>query len=436
MAYFTKDAKTRLVTDASPVGLGATLEQQQEDGSYRPVYYPSRKFSNVEKRYSQFEKEALTVRWACQKFYLLLYGIDFEICTDHKLLITVLSAKSTPPSARIERWLLYLQQFCYVVKHLAGKENSADALSCLPVGPHEHQDAVNTREYAFSIANEAIPAALTAHEVERASEKDHTLQLVRKGISSGDWSRLSGTMYKALAEELWVFGQLVLRGNRIVMPASLQKHTIKLAHEGHQGIVRTKANLRQKVWWPNMDKQTEQFIRACHPCQLVGRRSKAEPIRSTTLPEGPWTDIAVDLLEIPGGNHLLVVVDNFSRWPEVILLKKTYAANVTKAMEGMFQTYGLPLTVHSDNWPPFSSAQFEGFLEYLGITHQKGTPCWPRSNGEVERSNQTLLKIIRIANLEGKEKESTTRFPFPLSNNTSHRDWIVPCWAFDETKTQ
>ena len=70
MAYFTKDAKTRLVTDASPVGLGAVLEQQQEDGLYRPVYYASRKLNSVEKRYSQFEREALAVRWACQKFYL------------------------------------------------------------------------------------------------------------------------------------------------------------------------------------------------------------------------------------------------------------------------------------------------------------------------------------------------------------------------------
>lgn len=82
MAYFAKDAKTRLVTDASPVGLGAVLEQQQEDGSYRPVHYASRKLSNVEKRYSQFEREALAVRWACQKFYLYLYGIEFELRTD------------------------------------------------------------------------------------------------------------------------------------------------------------------------------------------------------------------------------------------------------------------------------------------------------------------------------------------------------------------
>ena len=59
-----------------------------------------------------------------------------------------------------------------------------------------------------------------------------------------------------------------------------------------------------------MDKQVEQFIKTCRPCQLVGPRSKAEPIKSTTLPKVPWGDIAVDLLEIPSENHLLVVVDN------------------------------------------------------------------------------------------------------------------------------
>ena len=98
--------------------------------------------------------------------------------------------------------------------------------------PPENRDAVESRKYAFSIANEAVSAALTAHKVQRASEKDPTLQLVRGAITSGDWSRLLGTMYKALAEELWVIGQLVLRGNRIVMPESLWKRTIKLGHQG------------------------------------------------------------------------------------------------------------------------------------------------------------------------------------------------------------
>lgn len=117
MAYFRQGAETRLTTDASPVGVGAILEQKQKDGSYRPIYYASRKLSKIEMRYSQFEREALAVRWACEKFYLYLYGISFEVCTDHKPLLIVLGAKSKPPSARIERWLLYLQQFQYKLTH-------------------------------------------------------------------------------------------------------------------------------------------------------------------------------------------------------------------------------------------------------------------------------------------------------------------------------
>ena len=93
------------------------------------------------------KREALAVRCACEKFYLYLYGIEFEIRTDHKPLVTVLSAKSKPPSAIIERWLLYLQQFQYILTHIPRKDNAADVLSRLPVGPTEDQD---TRELKIS----------------------------------------------------------------------------------------------------------------------------------------------------------------------------------------------------------------------------------------------------------------------------------------------
>ena len=74
-----------------------------------------------------------------------------------------------------------------------------------------------------------------------------------------------------------------MRVTRIVMLQSLCKQTIMLAHEGHQDMVLTKARLREKVWWPQMDKQVEDAIRSCHPCPLVGQREKPEPVRSSTL---------------------------------------------------------------------------------------------------------------------------------------------------------
>ena len=326
------------MTDASPVSLGAILEQKQSDGEYRPVYYASRKLTDTESRYSQFE--ALGVYWACKRFYLYFIGIEFEILTDHKPLVSVLGAKSKPPSARIERWLLQLQQYSYTITHIPGKANRADILSRTPVPDdtttrYVTEDCVRTDDYVYSVALGAIPAALVPSDVEKASAEDETLQIVRECIESGDWKRLTGTIYMAVKDELWIIGQIVMRGNRIILPEKLWEHTVKLAHEGHQGILRMKSRLREKVWWPNIDKQVESFIKACYPCQLVARQPRQEPMISTQLPEGPWVDIAIDLLEIPGGNHLLVVIDYFSRWPEVISVPKTDAHNIIKSMESI-----------------------------------------------------------------------------------------------------
>ena len=106
------------------------------------------------------------------------------------------------------------------------------------------------------------------------------------------------------------------------MPESLWKQIIELAHEGHQGMVRTTARLREKVWWPRMDKQVEEVVRACHPCQLVGPRAKPEPVKSTRLPEGPSKEISIDLLDVSSDEHLLVEVDYDFRWIEAILFKR------------------------------------------------------------------------------------------------------------------
>ena len=172
MAYFTAGLPTRITTDASGVGLGAILEQKQDDGTYRPVYYASRKLTDTETRYSQFEREALGVYWACRKFYLYLIGIEFVIQTDHKPLVAVLGPKSNPPSARIERWLLYLQQYCYRIVHIPGKENKADVLSRLPISGSagcDDRPGLSTGDYVYSVVRDAIPVALVPRDVERLS---------------------------------------------------------------------------------------------------------------------------------------------------------------------------------------------------------------------------------------------------------------------------
>ena len=82
-------------SDACPVGLGAVLIQEQQ-GSNRVISYASKNLSEVEKRNSQTEKEALADVWLCNCFYMYLYSTEFELYTDHKPLETIYSSRSKP----------------------------------------------------------------------------------------------------------------------------------------------------------------------------------------------------------------------------------------------------------------------------------------------------------------------------------------------------
>ena len=112
MAFYNKEAPTEVVTDASPVGLGATLVQE-EQGVKRAVAFASRSLSDVERRYSQMEKKAPAVVWACERFHLHLSGLQsFQLVTNCKALEAIYGPRSKP-LARVERWVLRLMPFKY-----------------------------------------------------------------------------------------------------------------------------------------------------------------------------------------------------------------------------------------------------------------------------------------------------------------------------------
>ena len=222
LGYFDKDAKTRIVADASPVGLGAILIQEQ-DGEDRVISYANKSLTDVEKRYSQTEKEALALVWACERFHVYLYGIEIELCTDHKPLETIYSTKSKP-CARIERWVLRLQPYNFKVKYLPGKENIADPLSRLSqegeqMKPPQAQKA--GQEFAGYVAVNATPKAMTTREIEEVSAEDEELVELRHCIKSGQWKPTQCKQYVPFSSELCTIKHLILRGTRIVIPRKL-----------------------------------------------------------------------------------------------------------------------------------------------------------------------------------------------------------------------
>jgi len=119
---------------------------------------------------------------------------------------------------------------------------------------------------------------------------------------------------------------LILRGNRIVMPETLQGKVLILAHEGHQGIVRTKALLREKVWFPNIDSKAESMVKNCLACQATTPEPRSHaPVQNCQTPEQPWTKLSADFYEPINNRYLLVIVDEYSGYPVVEMCSSTSA---------------------------------------------------------------------------------------------------------------
>ena len=410
LAYLDKNSRTKIIADASPVELGAVLVQEQNE-EIVPISYASRSLTDTEQKYSQTEREALALVWACERFHMYVYGQEFDLITDHKPLQAIYGPRSKP-SARIERWILRLQPNNYNVVYIPGSKNVADPLSrLLKLEPGSQSPVVYNQgadEYVRFIVITATPSALTTRQIEEASANDPKLDEVRKAMKSGNFQKCE--KFAPIAGELGQIGHLVLRGNRIVMPFKLRQKTLSLVHEGHLGIVGTNTNLRTKVWWPGIDRDAEKFCRSCYGCQLVARPSAPEPLRPTELPDGPWIDLAADILgPLPNGESVLVLVDYYSRFYEIMLLRSTVTSKITAVLDEMFCRHGILVTIKTDNGPQFIAAEFEQYCSESGIEHLFTTARWAQASGEVERQNRSLEKRLRIAQAQHQDWRTELR---------------------------
>lgn len=339
LAYFAKEAEMEIIVDTSSVRLGAMLVQNQKDEKC-VICYASLSLTRVE-CYSQTEKEALGIVWACERFHAYLYGIHFEIATDHKPLIYIYSPRSKP-SSRIERWVLRLQPYNFTLKHIPGKEMAADALSRL-VKQTEDKDHNVGEDCVRFIAEIATPEALKTRKIECECEKDDKLCTIRQCLENGKWDACP-LEFKCVCNELCAVAKLVLRGCRIVIPEMLREQVVQLAHEEHPGIVKTKQRLRSKVWWPSIDRDAEKQCKSCHGCQLVAHPTNPEPMKHFEMPTLQWQDKAADLLgPMPEGEYILTIVDYFSRYFEVAIIKHIRTEDLIQCMNQVFATQGYPL---------------------------------------------------------------------------------------------
>ncbi|XP_061467536.1 cyclic nucleotide-binding domain-containing protein 1 [Rhineura floridana] len=211
-----------------------------------------------------------------------------------------------------------------------------------------------------------------------------------------------------ICDELSLHNGLVICGtHRLIAPPGLQAKLIQLAHETHQGIVRTKQRLCDLYWWPGMDKQVEDTIKSCVTCQHHDKTAitHVPPLQPVPLPDSAWEKLAIDIVgpfkRAPADcRYAITLIDYFSEWPEVAFTSHATSAAVITFLSAVFSQEGDPMELISDNGTQFTSVEFETFLSERNICHRRSSIYYPQANGEIERFNRSLKQSLQMAELE------------------------------------
>ena len=117
-------------------------------------------------------------------------------------------------------------------------------------------------------------------------------------------------------------------------------------------------------------------------------------------PPEPWHTVHTDFCgPLSTGEYLLVVIDAYSWFPEVDVVRSTSAVPNYIA-SWLLMVF---LLFCSDNGPPFKSYEIEEYMKHSGIQHNRITPLWPQANVEAERFMKLLMKAVCSAHTEGKQ---------------------------------
>jgi hypothetical protein len=447
-----ESAPLRLYTDASSYGIGAYLCQvvTRADGSIQeqPLGFISKSLSDTERRWSVYEKEAYAIFYSFNKWEHFLRGNKFHLFTDHKNLTFL----NRPPSEKVMRWRLAVQEFDFKVAYIKGETNNvADAMSrCVP----QPTDS----SYKVEPTTTPRPTTLASLSV--------TTQTPRLPGVPDAWYQIldseNRTHYFVPEEETETFLGLLV-GDRVELPQVTPKvdskceicpekvpistlpyclvcptvsdQHLNVQHEqqelgqqiqdliqschnaevGHGGVDRT-LQLLQEVrdkdpntlfeQWHTMRADVKRYVRNCPICQKVKHHQllKYTP-HFTQSTYGIFDNISVDTVYMPesesGNKYLLVFIDSFSRYLDVYPLSDLSAQTAFQCLIQFMGNFGIPSHLCCDN-----GSQFQGiFQQMLDLCHVNGYKTHPYSHQEnsiVERANKEILTVLRCLILETK----------------------------------
>jgi len=420
-----------LHTDASSNGLGAVL-YQNFDGIDRVIAYASRGLSQAEQRYQVHKQEFLALKWAVtSKFHDYLYGTSFVVFTDNNPMTYVLEKAKLDATGH--RWVAALGVYDFTIKYRTGKSNAdADGLSRMPqvdeykeVSPDSVKALCQSQTctpYVTSLSMTSVPMSglnlyeeITPRNWRQLQSQDPVVdQFVRAVTTSRkpDVSRVETRAGKILLRE---FNKLVIKRGvlyrktqvhenptfQLVIPEQYKLTALQGAHDdmGHLGRDKTLSVLRDRVYWPNLTNDVDQYLKACDRC--IKRKTSTDirvPLVSIKTTQ-PMELVCVDYLSLEmskgGYEHLLVITDHFTKYAVAIPTKNQTAVVTAEALFNNFIVhYGFMKRLHSDQGAQFEGHVIKELCKLAGVCKSRTTPYNPSCNGITERFNRTLLGML------------------------------------------
>ncbi len=404
LRFFDVQKPVTIQADASQYGLGACLFQDNH-----PIVYTSRALTSAESNYAQIEKELLAIVFACEKFNQYIYGKVVKVESDHKPLETILRKPLSKASPRLQRMMMRLQKYQLDVIYVPGKYMYvADTLSraFLPEHPVDNTIEEESNIMIHTVKINLPVSAERYAQLQEASRSDRELQelcgLIRNGWPVHKWNASPiSQSYWNMRDELHEIDGLVFSGEKLIIPKRLRPEMLKIIHEGHLGMEKCKSRAREILYWPGMSTDIEDIVSRCETCTMFRRSNSKEPMIPHDVPNRRWEKVGVDIFEFDSKDYLLMV-DYFSKFIEISLLKDKTADTVIYSMKSIMARHGIPDVVVSDNMP-FGSSKFQHFAQTWEFEHVTSSPTYAQSNGMAERAIQTVKQILKKAQEEGKD---------------------------------
>lgn len=229
-------------------------------------------------------------------------------------------------------------------------------------------------------------------------------------------------------EKIYLSRDLVMYEEQFIIPKELRMSVLDSAHTGHPGKNTISRSILRYLWWPDLVKDVEKYVKCCKSCTLMRKPEPPEPISSSTMPSEPWKMIAIDFSSAPLDlkSKILVIKDYYSRYLITRLVSSENSKECTAALDSVFNVFGRPTFIKSDNGPPFKSASFEAWCEDNGVKLIHSTPLSPRQNGMVERAMQGIKKALTAARIESRNLTQALNEYVDAYNSWPHAVTLIP----------